>query len=362
MKKNLLTIIFFCSVLGIVSCNSDKFYTPNKIKLSTIDSVGPMLYGEIISKPVNGIFKIDFVDSYLVCITRNNQHFVTLIDTDRDSCHINFCSLGKARNEFINVNSFKQYDLNEKGERILYFANSSKQIKSFNLTQSVKEGRTICDTTHNIDINNFVPFYNNNQAIFKRKNLTYYISLNNPTKFYSPEFIIGNQAKDSIYNIFPKVVTSRNSPTITLDFYESYTQMKPDKTKVVDALICMDYITILDLTTQTSIGIQTNTNASFAKLQDIHIEDCITILNMGVRDLFVTDKHILTLYDSRTVYDGQEKVKPYAPQLIIYDWEGNYVKHYSLNEPLKGCAYDVDKNILYGFDSEENIYKYENVL
>ena len=107
--------------------------------------------------------------------------------------------------------------------------------------------------------------------------------------------------------------------------------MKPYKTKVVDAMICMDYITILDLKTKKSIGVKSNRSIPFEKINDIKGDDVTNIIKKEINDIYVTDNHILVLRDGRSLYDIRNDIKPYIPQLIIYDWQGTCVKQFTIN-------------------------------
>ena len=57
--------------------------------------------------------------------------------------------------------------------------------------------------------------------------------------------------------------------------------------------------------------------------------------------------HIYALYSGRTSL-SHDATSHYCEHLLVYDWEGNPVKHYKLDVPMWSMRYDREKNSIYG--------------
>ena len=124
MKNLYFKVMLTTFLWASFSCNSKKFYAPDIVRVSTPDTSCQAISGTLINSSVQGIFNIDLIDTILICITNNPKHFVTLINTETDSCLLNLCVLGKTRNEGILVKSFKQHDSKWKGDNRMYVTNA----------------------------------------------------------------------------------------------------------------------------------------------------------------------------------------------------------------------------------------------
>lgn len=59
------------------------------------------------------------------------------------------------------------------------------------------------------------------------------------------------------------------------------------------------------------------------------------------------DDYVYTLYSGRT-FTGHGVQNHHCEHLLVYDWNGNPVKHYILDIPLFSMKYDNEKKIIYG--------------
>ena len=81
---------------------------------------------------------------------------------------------------------------------------------------------------------------------------------------------------------------------------------------------------------------------------------------MGFSDVACNEKYVFTLYSGRT-YRIHGTTCHHCEHLLIYDWDGNPVKHLVLDKPLFTMNYDAQSNKLYGvgYDPEGCILEYD---
>jgi hypothetical protein len=78
---------------------------------------------------------------------------------------------------------------------------------------------------------------------------------------------------------------------------------------------------------------------------------------------YVTEKYIYVMWINRQKQDVEADFENFKPELMIFDWNGNPVKRYALNQPIITFAVVEDLKKLYGVSFFENdintIYEYD---
>lgn len=72
------------------------------------------------------------------------------------------------------------------------------------------------------------------------------------------------------------------------------------------------------------------------------------------------DNHVITLYSGRT-FNSHGMTSHYCEHVLIYDWDGEPVKHFLLEKPLYSLGFDNENKIIYGigYDPEGVIIEYD---
>lgn len=66
----------------------------------------------------------------------------------------------------------------------------------------------------------------------------------------------------------------------------------------------------------------------------------------GFKYLYSTDNYIYALYY------GEKYSKNFKPDLVVFNWKGEYIKRYEIEENLKLIAVDDDDKVLYGIPAD----------
>lgn len=67
----------------------------------------------------------------------------------------------------------------------------------------------------------------------------------------------------------------------------------------------------------------------------------------GFCDVEVSDEYIYALYSGKSYRSNKEDFF-YGRRIVVFDWEGNHIRTYSLPTPFKSIFYNKDENAIYG--------------
>lgn len=349
----LISVFFF-------SCKDENYYSPDKIKYVSTIRKYDNLNGEILPVSILGVYHISTIDSLLIFITKNPNGFVSIVNINDNTLICNICCKGRGPNEYLLPYSFKQYKVNDDGDKLLYLTDDLIKVNKLNITQSIKENVAICEKIIDINITHQIPFFLQQEGLFIKQKVSY----DDPRDqiYYSPKYILKRDTKERKYDVYPDIVISTNYPHLPLFIYESIINIKPDLTKVIDVMACMDNMNIINLETGKSVGIKENNTLFLNDFKHLSHEELVQIVKYCAIDVTVTDNYIMILHDGRTVYNVENKKEKFKPTLKIFNWDGDFIQGYQLSEPLRGIAYNENNQCLYGFDMEDNIYRYNLTL
>lgn len=347
-------IAFICMIF--VSCVKLDYYSPDQIKYIYTKGTYDSLRAELLPISVLAPYQISFVDSLLVIMTKNPSEFVSIFNTRNDSLIANICSEGRGPNEYMTPFSLKQYRIDESGDRLLYVTNLV-MVKPLNITQSICKNEAVCENPIPIDTRYTDSFFLPGEIRFMKQHVTYDDPRDNI--FYPPKYIFKNNFTVKEYDIYPDIIKSVSFPALPLSLYDGVVRIKPDLTKVVDAMGYFDIMNIIELTSGTCTGIIEQDAYQFEDLSHLSMDKLFETIKYGVLDVSVTDEYIIVLYDGRNVNAAENRTEALKPSLKIYNWEGDFLQGYRLSEPLRGIAYDENRQYVYGFDMEENFYRYK---
>ena len=348
--------ISLCLCIIIISCKKTIYYAPDEIKYVNTQNIHDSLEAKILPISVFVPQQIAFIDSFLIILTKNPSEFISIVNTQNDSLIANFCVEGRGPNEYLVPYTLKQFDSNKAGDRLLYITDNYNVVKAFNITQSIYKNEAVCEPAIPINTSTADPFFLAQGATFLKQHVTY----NDPRDyiFFPPSYIIKNNSNTKKYHIFPDILKNPTVRALPLFLYDAVTRIKPDLTKIVDAMSYLDNLNIIETSSGKCLGITEQNSCPFEDLVYSNEGELLKRLKYGVLDICVTNEHIIMLYDGRFADAVEKQTEELKPILKIFNWEGDFLCAYQLSEPLRGIAYDENHKTLYGFDMKENFYKY----
>ncbi len=353
-KMRLLFSVFFAALL--IACSKDnRYYCVDSEKEVFVESSMDTINGEL-------LFSLDAIPNGIECydsivIIANNASAQKLFDFyDVASCEkiFSFGSMGHSNNEFINPPFYSYFDF-EGEDRIMCIPDDrSTKILDFNETVKQKKGVFKELRKHKYDGEDY--FFVNKDTVIVRKDLSYIDPRDK--LFFPPVFTIYDQNKKTDISIYPEIIKTNNFGLLHF-LYSSAVRIKPDKTKLVESLSLLGITNIIDIKTGKVLGIKENNTYGFEDIERISgcsdIEQRIIAYTHG---MYATDNHVFLLQDRCSVSELQGNEVSPTPTLLILNWDGDLISNVCLDRGIYSIACDEDVSVLYGFDSDGRIYKY----
>lgn len=162
---------------------------------------------------------------------------------------------------------------------------------------------------------------------------------------------------------FPDFEETHNTTGIEMSmlYLSTHFVHKPDKKKLVAATAYLGLLSFLDCIDGSLQEYKQNKyyGPEFSSPQKDYIAWSKDGL-IAFCGLDCDDEYVYALYSGRTLTEhGMES--HHCEHLLVYDWNGNPIKHYILNVPLISMKYDKEKNRIYGigYDPEGVFVEYQ---
>jgi hypothetical protein len=238
--------------------------------------------------------------------------------------------------------------------KTLLIAFNEQKLLEWNISQSIEHRETIIDTV--------IPYEKNPNGYFNymfRLADDTLVTCIDPqmlsmdgdiasTPFYQKRTIYYNRPTGNIrpYN---QQTVQKGDTQIPVDFYfNSADCIKPDRTKIVQAMEYLCQINIIDLVNAQIIGYRINKTPDFSVFYSGKKK-----LKQHFRRVQADDNYIYALYFGETIASSSEKKDP--DLVYIFDWNGNPVKKLKLEYLVREMAIDTKNNTLYFLDAKDDI-------
>lgn len=351
----IINIAFFIIILGMfVHCkegeSKDSYYFNGDIQYFDDSS---MTVKNVKSKLVspNGAFSgiVATYDSLLICWNYLlPNHFFTVFNVDTGEERGSFCEKGQGSNEAISVNAI--FQLFKKGNDIMTLLYASNEGKLFfwNISQSVMKGETVYDTI--VSYNNdriFFPFYQSEDILFAYKPSDKLNKEEATTPWYEKRTIYSNELLQNYTFYKKKSVKNSNAGSLDFFFY-TWDAIKPDGSKIVQAMRHLPQINILDTNTGDVVGYRVKKGPNFSLL-----ETDMQLLNVYYNCVHADDDFIYASYWGKEPWIDRLGVElPFFNTIHVFDWNGKPL--YKLitdrsffriwSDPVRKRLYTIDMN------------------
>jgi len=281
--------------------------------------------------------KLHISDSLLVVLDIKSKKNLHLFDMKNNEYILSFGERGKGPGEFIGLGSISQFQ----NEIWAYDLTLGKNV-SFNIDSILKGGKySFSNEIKHYDRarRSYTPLWMNDSTVIS------------PTMSDSDYRLVVSDKSGNVigeeFKMFP--APSSNTPSsIHHQSYHAVFKKCPSKSKFVLANRYSDLIEIYDLRDSTSIRLKTHGNYQ----PEYVIENAngrsrmaqTDKMRFGYIDVAVTDKIIYTLFSGRV--RTQHKKGNYGNIVILYDWEGNYISSYTIEEDSISIEAVNDKEFL----------------
>lgn len=358
-------IIFFMLVFIFSACdskNKDADYFNGEIVYINKDSVKVR---DIASKAIRvenygyGMFSV--YDSLIVFWNpRWADYFFCIYNVDTEKEIGYFCNKGRGHNEFFSVGPVFQFFKTDDELKTLIKDTNKQEVYFWNISQSVLRKITVFDTIvpcDNLGLNkNSVVdglFYQSDDAFLARIKSLCFIAGDNPLPYYRQ----WNLSKGTIndYHVYKKPEADEiHFDETQKDRVYSFDAIKPDGSKIVQAMSMVPQINIIDTRTGETVFYRM-ANVSRVSLFDSRWDDGCLFYNSVQAD----DNYIYATYWGDKEWDSSVGAKcPFVRIIHVFNWNGEMLYELKTDRSFFRIALDPVRNRLYtaDLDTDEMYY------
>lgn len=289
-------------------------------------------------------------DSLLICWSPSYpNHFFDIFNIDTGENIGSFCEKGQGDEEAISVNCV--FQLFKKGDDIttLLYASNEGKLFFWNISQSVEKGTTIYDTIVPYDNNRiFFQFYQSEDILFAYKPSEELNKNEATTPFYEKRTIFTNELMQN-YPIYNTMSVQNSNAENPIDFFfYTWDAMKPDGSKIVQAMRHLPQINILDTHTGDIVGYRMKNGPDFSLLKTD-----MKSMNIYYNCVHADDNYIYATYWGKEPWVDRLGVElPVFNTIHVFDWNGkllyelvtdqSYFRIWS--DPIRKRLYTINAN------------------
>lgn len=349
--KGTFFIILISSICSYVcisyqKSNNDTCFS-GEIQLieDNIKNVEKMKLKSVLLEGANyGWFSVN--DSLMIFMNpKLKNHYYQIFNVDTGKEIGSFCEKGGGPNEVTAINPIFQFFRENDELKTLLFAPNEEKLLIWNITQSIKQGKTAMDKIipYTWKEENKGACYNHlflqdkNTLLAKVSVLP--IGNNDATlPIYQRRTINTNECLES-YLVYKHSIKNSESYIMPETFFYSHDGMKPDGTKLVQAMLHLPQLNIIDMQTGKVVGYRLDDNVDFTVF-----EGRKEIKNYYSR-LQTDDNYIYVLYRGIAL----DKINTVSGSNLIYvfDWNGRLVRKIAVDHVVNEMWIDTVRNRLY---------------
>jgi len=342
--------------------NKDTDYFNGKIVYINKDSVKVR---DIASKAIHvencgyGMFSV--YDSLIVFWNpRFADQFFCIYNVDTEKEVGYFCNKGRGHNEFLSIGPvFQFFKVNDSLKTAICDFNKQK-IYFWNISQSVLKKTTVYDTVVSYDALNLGKnsiasnlFYQSGDTFLAKIKPLYFIEDDTPLPYYKEWRLPHETIND--YHVYKKPeATDVHFDDLQKDRVYSFDAIKPDGSKIVQAMSIVPQINIIDTRTGETFFFRM-ANVSRVSLFDSRWDDGRLFYNSVQAD----DNYIYATYWGDKEWDSSVGAKcPFVHIIHVFNWNGEMLYELKTDRAFFRIALDPVRNRLYtaDLDTDEMYY------
>ena len=318
-------------------------------------------------------------DSFLLVKSGDNEHILYVYSDDL-KLKGGFGCIGRARNEFLSPSvqwSSAQILRNEQGDAMIPLVDMQQGTKLLDLQKSLEAQSTVIAAQNDFLGRHTFEYYNKSfdgRVVMSTVVRTQYLDndINHRFSFFHP---ITEGYEDKVYTepVFAITLDTARVKEIKMlsrfevkdaDYVNGFMIKHPSRNIAVQVLQIMDYILFFDLDNDKAFAIHQSGSPTFdddlPAIEFTYTENAdgtTTYIDTRVhcfRDLAATESFFMVTYYNGDYCHNQTDVSDIeqaAPELLFFDWDGNFLKSFKLDTHVDDITYDEKNQILYGMDA-----------
>lgn len=369
-------VFLLVTLLVLLSCNNGKsrfLFSVHETDFVNKSKITVKATRADVDLPL-GVSDLALCDSFFIVMFYNGGPLMNVYSLEWDLLG-RFCYKGRAKNEFLDVpRMLSRQTLKGENGNILIplregFSSLSSNIKVLDLQQSLQSQKTTIVMEK--------PFYPYTMAksggeegyyIFPR---TFdFVYLNNDINQIFRANSMFNDKDGALYGrdyeVMDDSIQKKYFKMLSHDFPEDFDYVggqlykHPSRNLIIEPLMYMDYILFFDLDNDTTFAIHQKGSLSFDDKLSPVVYTTITNLagdeeTMDPRPIHfanfaATESFFMVYYGAGDYTINQPDPMNAAPELLFFDWDGNFLKSVMMDVCVSDIVYDEKSHTLYGLD------------
>ncbi len=255
-----------------------------------------------------------------------------------------FAMKGNGHNEFTPVGPLWNYYTEDNAIKTLIFEPNREKIHVWNITESLAENSTVIERHINIPWRKalrgarFKDFFVKDSKKLYAKVSACRITDNEVAWPYYQVWNLQSGEKTDEIHVFKKNIINKNTGYLPETFLYMCNAMKPDGSRIVQALMCVPQLNIIDTKTKTAVAYRLDNGIGLSDLETV--EEVKTYF-VG---LCADDDYIYaSFYGDTWILSGDNSIH----RIYVFDWDGHLVSKVTTKHCIDEIAVDPVNKILY---------------
>ena len=312
---------------------------------------------------VHGMFH---VDSLNIVVTEDPRGYV-FVYSDQWQLIDMFGHKGRARNEFLESPSQNRSQIFKGADGHILLPLSDRKasmIKVMDITESLASHRTVITDVRHFEFDERFPGYDEDiqQDVWYVCDFTYLYLDDNI--YHTMEITKGDFYEllkkpiqyrirhDTAFVEKPSILTDQEKlvgPTYNSKFNRCHYR-HPKRNLIIELFMCSDYIAFLDLDNNRRFFVHQKDATTFDQELETKVFTDHGESYTGPAFVRFTNATLTESFFMATYYNALADQSEVKPELLFFDWDGNFLKSVRLSMVTRFNAYDPKTKTLYGID------------
>lgn len=349
---SVISILFF-----IISCNHDQvdkeLFNGEIYYINDKETINKEVIAKHISLEGNYSGSIAVYDSILICWNPSYQDYWLELFNINTGKEVGYSiPRGQGPYEFPNINMV--YQLFEKDGNIMALFSGKESLVFWNLTQTIQTGKTVYDTIIPVHKELGLFFFHLPNECLLNVMSAQFTDIYQSSLPYCERFAIYKNSKVQKFPIYKQETIHNNQAVKPVGrFFNSWDALKPNGTKLVQAMGFLPQLNIIDTNTGQVVGYRMKNGPDYSlvytKMKDL------TRYYVSVQ---ADDKYIYAVYWGKKSWgDRLGDPLPKFDQIHVFDWKGNLCYKLKTDQSFFQIWLDTTRNRLYTRDwNTDEIY------
>lgn len=339
--------------LSLCSCNRD---TNIQVPVREVDYVDKTVDApkDSIVMEILGANRVFVRDSFLIATTNDVDGQLKVYSINSWNLLGSFCKKGRARNEMLQFDVIPEQTYYKDDHLIILVQEQRSEFIEVDITESLKKGYTVIQKREEM------PSLEDGQIIFLDQDLnkrieSKYLDFDPDSRKMPIRYFLVNNNKSKELKFF-------NSPMKTVENYDKRMPYSggifkhPSRNMVVKMFTGMDYLLFMDFDSTNYYAIHQQGSLTFEGVYDGEKEAFAPHFALSTTS---NDFFMLTYFNGSYSVDAIKSDNGFLPEILVFDWTGNYLTGMKMKQLIKGMGYDELHKMLYVLDFEDKLHAYD---